>query len=303
MLRKQKCITPPKKEGWKLVIFIIIIFSIMYALQSLLNEMANLKSKWALYKCNPLLTPFSKHFSDKTPEETFAECVADQQTGMMDDHLEGINYNQQVQLDITKNLAKSARHSKDVFNTLSESASKGMGSMTGMFFNVLIAFQHIFIKIKDMVMKSVSTSFVILNVLKTQTKIGESITNGPFMSIMNTICFHPETTIITKDGERKCMKDVHLGETLDNGSNVVAILKIKGDEDNPYYKIYSHELKEHVLVTGSHLIQDPATLKFIPVSQYKDAIKTKDYTEEMSCLVTDDHLISIGEFIFWDWED
>lgn len=272
-------------------------------MQSLLAEMGDIKANWPKYRCNPLFQPFSKHFSSKTPEETFGECVADQQTGMMDDHLDGINYNQQVQLDITANLANSAQHSKGVFDKLAKSTSGAMGGMMGIFFNVLIAFQKIFIKIKDMVMKSVATSFVVLNLLKTQFAIGKSVTNGPFMSIIGAICFHPNTIIITKDGDKKYMKDLNLGETLNNGSNVVAILKIKGNEDNPYYKIYSHEHKQHILVTGSHLIQDPTTLKFIPVSEYRDAIKTEEYTEEMSCLVTDDHLISIGEFIFWDWED
>ena len=239
MLIKQKCITAPKKEGWKIVIFIIIIFSIMYAIQSLLIEMSNIKGSWAKYRCNPLLTPFSKHFSNKTSEETFADCVANQQTGMMDDHLDGINHNQAVQLHISKNLAKSAQSSKSVFEKLASSTSGAMGGMLGIFFNVLIAFQNIFIKLKDMVMKSVATSFVILNLLKTQTKMGESITNGPFMTIIGAICFHPKTTIITKNGEKLCMKDLNLGETLNNGSKVVAILKIKGNKDNPYYKIYS----------------------------------------------------------------
>ena len=303
MLRKQKCITGPKKEGWKIVILIIIIFSIMYALQSLLIEMSNIKGSWAKYRCNPLFTPFSKHFSSKTSEETFADCVADQQTGMMGDYTDGISHQQKVQLHISTNLANSVQNSKNVFDKLADSTSGAMGGMLGIFFNVLIAFQTIFIKLKDMIMKSVATSFVILNLLKTQTKMGESITSGPFMTIIGAICFHPKTTIITKNGEKLYMKDLNLGETLNNGSNVVAILKIKGNQENPYYKIYSHKLKDYIFVTGNHLIQDPTTLKFIPVSTYTNAIKTEEYTEEMSCLVTDDHLIPIGEFIFWDWED
>ncbi len=35
----------------------------------------------------------------------------------------------------------------------------------------------------------------------------------------------------------------------------------------------------------------------------EDAIKTEDYDEELSCLITSSHQIPVGEFTFWDWED
>ena len=62
-------------------------------------------------------------------------------------------------------------------------------------------------------------------------------------------------------------------------------------------------LKCDILVTGEHKIQDTHTGRFIPVSQFCDAKRTNLYNDKMSCLITDDHLIPIGEYIFWDWED
>ena len=70
-----------------------------------------------------------------------------------------------------------------------------------------------------------------------------------------------------------------------------------------FTKYIVKKLECDILVTGEHKIQNPHTGRFIPVSQFSGAKKTKTYGQKMSCLITDDHLIPIGEYIFWDWED
>ena len=117
------------------------------------------------------------------------------------------------------------------------------------------------------------------------------------------ICFHPETKIKLANGEYKQMKDLNLGEMLTNNIEVIAVLRIKGSEKDKYYKIYSKELNDYIYVTGTHLIMHPKTKKFIPVEKYENARITNSWTNEMSCLVTSNHNIPIGEFTFYDWED
>ena len=119
----------------------------------------------------------------------------------------------------------------------------------------------------------------------------------------NLVCFHPETKIKLANGKYKFMKDLDLGEKLENNVEVVAVLRIKGEEKDKYYKIYSEELNDYIYVTGSHLIMHPKTGKFIPVEKYEKANITNTWTNEMSCLVTSNNRIPIGEYTFWDWED
>jgi hypothetical protein len=117
------------------------------------------------------------------------------------------------------------------------------------------------------------------------------------------VCFHPENKIKLENGTYKCMKDLSLGEKLINNIEVKAILRIKGEEKDKYYKIYSKELNDYIYVTGSHLIMHPKTKKFINVENYEGAVITNFWTNEMSCLVTSTNRIPIGEYTFWDWED
>ena len=74
---------------------------------------------------------------------------------------------------------------------------------------------------------------------------------------------------------------------------------IKGDENNPYYKLWSNKLNDYIFVTGSHLIQDPKTMRFIKVKDYDKSISTELYGEKFSCLVTSTNTIPIGEFTFF----
>jgi hypothetical protein len=117
------------------------------------------------------------------------------------------------------------------------------------------------------------------------------------------VCFHPETKIELANGKYKSIKDLNLGEKLKNNIEVIAVLRIKGEDKDKYYKIYSKELNDYIFVTGSHLIMHPKTKKFIPVENFKEANITNSWTNEMSCLVTSTHRIPIGEYTFWDWED
>jgi hypothetical protein len=119
----------------------------------------------------------------------------------------------------------------------------------------------------------------------------------------NLLCFHPETKIKLANGKFKAMKDLDLGEKLTKNIEVMAVLRIKGEPKDKYYKIYSEELNDYIYVTGTHLIMHPKTKKFIPVEQYEKAFITNSWTNEMSCLVTSNNRIPIGEYTFWDWED
>ena len=113
-------------------------------------------------------------------------------------------------------------------------------------------------------------------------------------------CFDPETLIKLQDGNEVAMKDLKLGDVLINGSIVNGVMNIL-NETNPYYKIHSSELDRDIYVTGSHYIKDGNVYK--AVKNFSGAEVTTKIDREVSCLITSDHKIPVGEFVFWDWED
>lgn len=113
-------------------------------------------------------------------------------------------------------------------------------------------------------------------------------------------CFAPETPVKLQDGNEVAMKNLKLGDILINGSIVEATLKIRNEHD-PYYKLQSSNMDQPILVTGSHYIKDGSTYKH--VSKFSKAEATTQIDEVVYCLVTNDHKIPVGDFVFWDWED
>jgi hypothetical protein len=98
-----------------------------------------------------------------------------------------------------------------------------------------------------------------------------------------------------QNGETRAMKNLELGDILVNGSIVKATMQIKNESDT-YYK-----LPGDILVTGSHYIKDGDTYK--QVKNFSKAEATSQLDPIVSCLITNDHKIPVGDFIFWDWED
>ena len=125
------------------------------------------------------------------------------------------------------------------------------------------------------------------------------------------MCFDPDTKIQLDSGELIDMKDIKLGAKLKNGSVVQSVMKINNlDENNniinKMYKLENGENNESIYVTGSHLIYDSTIKDFVKVSNYRGtnpAIESNKECPELSCLITSDHIIPIGDEIFHDWED
>ena len=108
-------------------------------------------------------------------------------------------------------------------------------------------------------------------------------------------CFAPNTPILLKNGDTRCIKDIELGDVLVNGSVVKATMEILNEND-VYYK-----LPGDILVTGSHYVKDGDTFK--QVKNIEKAERTDTVDKIVHCLVTSDHKIPVGDYVFWDWED
>ncbi len=107
-------------------------------------------------------------------------------------------------------------------------------------------------------------------------------------------CFSPETPIQLENGKTVKIKNLKLGDTLINGSVVDAVMKIKNYND-PYYKIGD------IYVTGKHYVKHG--MKYVQVKDLPNAKLTDKVDDVVSCLVTSDHKIPVGNMVFWDWED
>lgn len=289
-------------------IFIIVIFLLLYFSSIITNGIQDVKDNWPKYRCSPTYMPMAGYLGYDTLEN-FSYCVGNIQKDLMGFFLAPIEYILGSLGSTLQNLLDSFQMVRKLINTLKGSFGFIIGDVYGMFVNIIMQFQKIIIKTKDTAMKLIGivTSFIYM--IEGASLTGQSFINGPVGETLRTICFSKNTKIKLQNGKIKKIKDIVLGDILENGSEVYGTLKLKGGKDSPYYQIWSNKLNEYIYVTGEHKIfnsenTDDSTLNnYIPVKDYKNAIKTGAFDNVLYCLITDNHKIPIGEFTFWDWED
>lgn len=283
------------------VIVLIIIFCIL--IHIFFFHLEDIKDNWQEYRCNPMMMPFSQLFG-QDPVTNFKECIKSNQISYISIFLAPIFQFIRGIVGMLSSITGDIQNIRLKISSVINNTSSVFSQVYGLFLNTMIQFQRIMIKTRDTINKILATFVVVIYTLNASVLTGRSIMNGPVGAAINFLCFHPCTPITLMNGSVIAMKDVEVGSYIRNGSRVLAILKIHGNStDNPYYELYSDVLKQTIYVTGSHIMKDPITNTFKPVQNVSLAkINETLVTDQMSCLITDDHEIHVGEFVFKDWE-
>ncbi len=288
------------------VVLIIVAFGILHLTGFIMLRLKELEEDWPKHRCNPMTMPFASYLGHD-PIANFTYCVGNIQKDLMGFFLEPIEYVLSMVGQLGAWILSRLNLIREFFNMFRKFLSTMIGDIYGMFVNVLIQVQSLVIKLKDTVMKLVGILMTFMYLIQGAMMTGQSINRGPIGETLRAVCFHKNTPINLKNGTTALMKDIQLGSILENGAEVYGLLKLKGDSNNPYYKIWSDKLNNFIFVTGEHkiLVDDNKSdiEGFKPVKDVSYALKTDICDDELCCLITSNHRIPVGEFTFWDWED
>ena len=295
-----------------LTIIIIMIFMAIMLFNIYFVGIQNIKDNWPEYRCNPLIIPFAGMF-DQDVMSNLQYCVQNMTGDYMSYLMQPIEAVFALLSDVALGLSEALSGMFSFIDTLRDSlgiSSLGIFSIFGNLMNIIESTMN---TTKDMTNRMVAIVGVFAQILSGVGNLGNSIIKGPPGQLVEALadpeawfsCFHPDTKIRLEDGRIKKMKQISLGDILENGSTVLATMKIKNHQNEEFYKIRTNDkdLGKFTYVTGSHLVKYTDSERFIYVRDHNDACKTNKYSQELSCLITDDHLIKIGNNIFWDWED
>lgn len=286
----------PSGKNWVNFLYVNIAFAIYIAGVFYYNQIAQIKSNWPLYRCNPMYM-----FLADDIEENFTYCVQNTQTSFMGYLLQPLTFITSSLTSVLGGFTGDIQNIRAMFNKIRTFFSSIIESVFGVFLNLIIEFQRITIGIKDLIGKTIGIMVSLMYVMDGSIKTMNSTWNGPPGQMVRSLgkCFHPFTIIKLKNGNIKYMKDIDLGDVLADGSVVESLMKI----DNKKQKEPFYLIGDDIFVTGSHLVFDKENHNFIKVENYKKAILTDSSYDWFTCLITDTHRIPIGNEIFWDWED
>ena len=301
---------------------IIIIFIILYVFNILAVGTKNIQDNWPDYRCNPIVMPFASLFGHDVGDN-FNTCIQDiqstQSSYLMQPLTHGMDVIQQNQAGVSDTLTDTHGQLANIRGTSDDTdATSGSGmsgaitNMSSMFMGVTIAFTNILYVFKTMIDIFVGAIVsVVYATLGTQNLL-ESLMNGwpgeaLFALSGGWLCFHPDTLIKTTKGYTK-MKNIKINDVLMKGTRVLSTLNISNLDDNNkvydnLYEVPGGENGEIVYVTGSHLIYDHEQEIFVFVKNFKNARKSDRTSDTLVCLITNNHIIPIGDELYHDWED
>ena len=292
----------PSGKNWVNFLYVNIAFVLYIMGVFYYSKVSEIKSNWPLYRCNPLYMPLADDV-----QNNFVYCIQSMQTNFMGYLLEPLTFLTSSINTLLGSFLEEINYVRAMFDKIRNFITSIIQSVFGVFLNLVIEFQKITIGIKDLIGKTIGIMVTLMYVLDGSIKTMNSTWNGPSGQLVRALgkCFHPNTLIKLQNGNTKLMKDIDLGDILENGSVVQSVLKIDNKlEPVPLYIIKGSGVnKEDIFVTGSHLVFDSKQKNFIKVEKYSNAILSEKVTDWFSCLITSDHKIKIGDEVFWDWED
>uniref|UniRef100_A0A6C0AQK2 Hint domain-containing protein n=1 Tax=viral metagenome TaxID=1070528 RepID=A0A6C0AQK2_9ZZZZ len=292
----------PSGKNWINFIYINLAFALYIIGVFYYSQLAEIKANWPLYRCNPMYMPLADDIN-----ENFIFCVQSMQIDFMGYLLQPITFITSAITSMLGNFLDTIQNVRAMFNKIRTFFTNIIQSIFGVFLNLIIEFQRIIIGIKDLIGKTIGIMVSLMYTMDGSIKTMRSVWNGPPGQMVRALgrCFYPNTFILLKNGEKKYMKDLDLGDVLSDGSIVESVMKIDNKrEPIPFYVIKGGGVEGNdIYVTGSHLVFNKTINKFIKVEDYSNAVKSDFKTDWFSCLITSNHKIPIGNEIFWDWED
>ncbi len=270
--------------------------------------MQRIKDNWPEYRCQPLVMPFASLFGHNTAKN-FAFCIQNIQTNFMDDLLKPVSFNIGILSGITSELSDQLQSARGFLSLFRFNLSDIFSNIFATMFNIMVEIQRMVINIKDMIGKMTGILLTTLFVLNGSMLTMASAWKGPPGQLVRALCFHPNTKVKLQNGNSFAMKEIPLNSILPNGSRVCAVMEIsnldeKGNYVEEMYKVKnSEESADTIIVSGSHLVYDTNLGDFVHVKELSAAERSDVNCDVLYCLITSDHTIQIGEWIFHDWED
>ena len=218
----------PTGQNWMNYIFINLAFMTYMISLVYMSSIEEIRKNWALYRCNPMYMPLSDNVA-----RDFTHCVQNIQVSSMSALLQPLTSITGSLTNVVSGFTEDLNNVRNVISSIRFNMGGIFGLILGAFANIVLEFQKISIAIKDMMGKNIGVMQVFLNIMNGSFKTVGSMWNGPTGGLVRSLgkCFHPETLVRLNTGQVVFMKDLNLGDVMENGSVIVSTMQINHRTD------------------------------------------------------------------------
>ena len=298
----------PTFNNYMALVYINLAFLTQLFILAYYTSILEIKKNWSKYRCNPSYWLFSPDIA-----KDFIYCVQNTQMNFMSVILRPIIGAMSAMSDVGSGLASNVNDLRTSIGNTRTGTASITGKTFGVFNNMTLEFQKMGIGMKDMMGKMVGVVTTILYIMDGTQKTTQSAWKGPTGLLVRKIgsfgsCFHPSTIVRLRNGKCVRMENLQLGDILDDGAEVECTMEIANtnpDKIEPLMVMKGQGLNgSDIYVTGSHYILNKINDRFVKVMDHPLASKqSKIASDKYLCLMTSNCKISIGDCLFWDWND
>ena len=278
--------------------YVNIMFMVQLFVLALLANVKDVKDNWSLYRCNPLFMGLSDNIA-----EDFTYCVQNMQTDYFSVLIQPMNVIVGGLSSLGTTISNNIASITDAISDFRFNVPEIFKGVITIFENIIVVSEQLSMNLIDILKRFIAT--ILVSIYGTITSIYAMGTIGGMIvylskgDIKDIVCFSPHTLLTLESKKQLKIKHIKIGDVLENGSKVTGILKLKNNQ--PMYKLKSKASSTNIYVTGKHFILN--NNKFVHVEEHPDFILSNKTCSTVYNLMTDNNLIPIQNYLFWDYND
>lgn len=257
-----------------------------------------IKKDWPKYRCRPdvmLMADFYGHNS----AENLEFCLK----GGFDARASGViapfyTYLKSF-VNILLTLLQSINSIRMIFATIVGSVTQVFSEFSGRIQALFYRIQMTAIRMKFLMSRVFAMMYAIMFMGMSGIKAGQNFSNTFLFRFLDTFCFPPWTPIKLKDGSTKLIKDIVIGDVLEDGDEVTATFQFAADGQEMV------AFPGGVKVSTNHYVQYQGA--WIKAVDHPESIEVGPWAggnhHPLICLNTDTHTFKVGRWVFSDYDE
>lgn len=272
-----------------------VIFTVLLVLLFSFGSLTEIARNFPRYRCNPLIMPFASNFGyDAT--ENFNYCLNNIFLTKASEIFAPIysllgNFTQVITLitNVTLGIRK-------LFSNFLFGVNNFVRSVRDKIQSVLFSIRMSFVKLNNLMGRVYGTMYAVIFMGTSAMTAGFNIADNDLVKFLFEFCFDPETLIGMFDGGKKPLKDVVIGDRLQdvNGPVYVTSLFRFNGKQTPMVQLHG------VTVSKEHYVDYMGDM--IPAGAHPEAL-TLSSISELVCLNVTGHKIRINDDIYADYDE
>lgn len=286
-----------KESSYFWLIFTIALMMGIWYLASAALDISEISTNWPKYRCSPGVMPFASLYGYNT-SENFNYCLK----GIFQGQIGGVTGPFTTILGtITASLMTFLQN----LNSMRIMISTLVGGITKVLQEFADRFKLLFAQIKisflrlQMLMKRLFGTFhSVIYMGLSAVQVGQNFSQTFIFQFLDTFCFDPDTMIGMNDATSIPIKNVDLGDVLENGAEVISTYRFLAD-GQPMVN-----LNGTIVSTNHFVLHNGAFIeaKDHPLARPIDAWSGGTF-RPLICLDTNTHQIPIAGQIYSDWDE